>query len=359
VIELDDAEIEAPPSFGTRVDVAYLTGMGRAGRGFVLLLDIDRLFAGRDEQTAAALAAAPEAPAPSAGSGGAGVAAVTALLALLLAAPFAGAQDEPIADNSFLIEEAYNQESGVVQHINAFSRDAASGDWVYTFTQEWPLHGLKHQISYTLPVQDVHSGLASAAGIGDVALNYRYQATSGESAVAFAPRFSLLVPTGQWRHRLGNGGIGLQLNLPLSWEWGSRLVTHWNAGYTHTFSAREISGGRAGTHAVNLGQSFVWLAHPRFNVLLETVYTRAQAVAGDRATESSDALFVSPGIRWAHNFKSGLQIVPGVAFPIGVGPSSGDHGVFLYLSFEHPFRRSAASSQAAASKGAQTASDRP
>jgi hypothetical protein len=218
---------------------------------------------------------------------------------------------------------------------------------------------VKHQISYSLPVQDVHSSLAGAVGIGDVALNYRFQAIGGESPVAFAPRFSVLVPTGQWRKELGDGGVGLQLNLPLSWDWGSRIVTHWNAGYTHTFSARDVAGDRAGTNAVNLGQSVVWLAHPRFNVLLETVYTRAQAVAGERTTEWSDALFVSPGIRWAHNFKNGLQIVPGVAFPIGVGPSSGDHGVFLYLSFEHPFKKSAAPSQAGASKGAQTASERP
>jgi hypothetical protein len=77
----------------------------------------------------------------------------TVLLALLLGASVVGAQDEPIADNSFLIEEAYNQESGVVQHINAFSRDAASGDWVYTFTRSGRSHGLKHQISYSLPVR--------------------------------------------------------------------------------------------------------------------------------------------------------------------------------------------------------------
>jgi chemotaxis signal transduction protein len=355
VIELDDAEIEAPPSFGTRLDVGYLKGMGRAGRGFVLLLDIDRLLSVGDAVEAAS---ASEASPDAAGSGSALAAVAGAFLALLLSAPLARAQDEPIADNSFLIEEAYNQESGVVQHINAFSRDAASGDWVYTFTQEWPLHGLRHQISYSLPVQDVHSELASAAGIGDVALNYRYQAIGGDGAVAFAPRFSLLVPTGQWRRELGNGGLGLQLNLPLSWAFRSKLVTHWNAGYTRTFSARDLAGDRASTNAINLGQSVVWLAHPRFNVLLETVYTRAQAVAGERATESSDALFVSPGVRWAYNFKNGLQIVPGVAFPIGVGPSSGDHGLFLYLSFEHPFRKSASPSSATV-PGPKTASDRP
>jgi hypothetical protein len=40
-------------------------------------------------------------------------------------------------DNSFLIEEAYNQERGVIQHINSFARLWNSKDWAYTFTQEW------------------------------------------------------------------------------------------------------------------------------------------------------------------------------------------------------------------------------
>ena len=356
VIELGGDEIEPPPSFGTRLKVGLLQGMGRAGRGFVLLLDIDRVFSAGETEAMAALAGAQEAEAPASAAGAAGTVA-TALLALLLGTALVGAQDEPIADNSFLIEEAYNQESGVVQHINAFSRDAASGDWVYTFTQEWPLHGLKHQLSYSLPVQDVHSSLAAAVGIGDIALNYRYQAVGAER-IAFAPRISLLVPTGESKRGLGAGGVGVQLNLPVSWAWGSRLVTHWNAGYTHTYSARDELGDRADTNAINLGQSVVWLAHPRFNVLVETVYTRAQAVAGERKTESSDALFVSPGVRWAYNFKNGLQIVPGVAFPIGVGPSAGDHGVFLYLSFEHPFRKSAAAAPAPP-QAAKTASQRP
>lgn len=50
-----------------------------------------------------------------------------------------------IMDNSFLVEEAYNQEAGVVQHIfNAFyAVDRAPGPddsaWNLTFTQEWPI----------------------------------------------------------------------------------------------------------------------------------------------------------------------------------------------------------------------------
>jgi hypothetical protein len=43
-------------------------------------------------------------------------------------------------------------------------------------------------------------------------------------------------------------------------------------------------------------------------------------------------------VRLAVNRPGGLQIVPGIAVPIGVGPSRGDVAVILYLSFEHPFR---------------------
>ena len=71
---------------------------------------------------------------------------------------------------------------------------------------------------------------------------------------------------------------------------------------------------------------------------METFWTRAESVAGPGATSRSDAFFVSPGVRFAHDFKSGLQVVPGIAFPIGIGPSQGQHSVFLYLSLEHPFR---------------------
>jgi hypothetical protein len=263
-----------------------------------------------------------------------------AVLALLLPTASARAQEGPIQDNSFLVEEAYNQEAGVVQHISQFYRLSPSRDWIYTFTQEWPLHGLKHQLSYSLPVQNLHSPLAAAVGIGDVALNYRYQAIgTGEARVAVAPRLTLLVPTGQWKDRLGTGGLGLQLNLPVSWTWGRRFVTHWNAGVTHTFAAHDEAGERAGTTAVSLGQSVVWLAAGRFNALLETVWTRSQDVVARDRTDPSQALYVNPGIRWSHDFRSGLQIVPGLAFPIGVGPSQGDHGVLVYLSFEHPFRK--------------------
>src|SRR6185437_8242001 len=67
----------------------------------------------------------------------------TAVALLLSTAPLTAQEPGPIADNSFLIEEAYNQEAGVVQHISTFSRPNGGGAWDYTFTQEWPFRGMK------------------------------------------------------------------------------------------------------------------------------------------------------------------------------------------------------------------------
>src|SRR2546421_8757857 len=90
--------------------------------------------------------------------------------------PPAGKPDgpPPIQDNSFLMEEAYNQEEGVVQHINAFQR-MRGGDWIATFTQEWPVPRLTHQLSYTIPWQRIAEGPGARSGLGDIGLNYRYQ----------------------------------------------------------------------------------------------------------------------------------------------------------------------------------------
>jgi len=268
---------------------------------------------------------------------------LSALIVLVLAvARFLPAQTQepkPIQDNSFLIEEAYNQEKGVVQHINAFGYFAESRDWFYSFTQEWPVPGdARHQFSYTLLA--VRPGDSNGPGFGDVSLNYRYQLVgNGAARVAFAPRLSLILPTGDSRWGRGFGGTGVQTNLPLSIVVNPKLVTHWNAGATFLPNSQDAAGNRASTAAYNLGQSFIWLAHPRVNFMLETVFSNAQEVVAKDKTVWSNALLLNPGVRWAYNFKNGLQIVPGVAMPLGIGPSAGEKGFFLYLSFEHPFER--------------------
>lgn len=62
VFDLPATEIEPPPPFGTRIRVECLLGMGRAGKKFVLLLDIDRLLS-TDDVTAAQTAVDTASPA--------------------------------------------------------------------------------------------------------------------------------------------------------------------------------------------------------------------------------------------------------------------------------------------------------
>ena len=245
-----------------------------------------------------------------------------------------------IQDNSFLVEEAYNQEVGVVQHISTFTRFQESKDWIYTFTQEWPVFSQAHQFSFTLPWQRLGSSLDGKQAFGDVALNYRYQLLGdGEAKVAISPRLSVLLPTGDEKIGYGRGATGVQVMLPISWVLTESLVAHSNVGATQTSNAKNTDGDKATTQDLAFGQSFIWLINTRFNVMLEYVHTRSQMVIGKDQTQVQTATYLSPGIRWAYNFPSGLQIVPGIAVPFGVGASRGEKAIFLYLSFEHPFTK--------------------
>lgn len=239
-----------------------------------------------------------------------------------------------IQDNSFLIEEAYNQEDGVVQHIQTFQYLKRSKAWAYSFTQEWPVPKQAHQLSYTIPVLHFQED-SSGTGIGDVALNYRYQLIMKDN-LAVSPRFSLILPTGDYKKGFGTDALGYQVNLPVSIELSDRWVNHWNAGLTFTPNSRESGGAKADTLGYNLGTSLIWLASENFNVLTEAVWNSNQSVQEDGSKKRENTFFINPGMRFAINHKSGLQVVPGIAFPIGVGPSNREYGLFLYLSFEHP-----------------------
>ncbi len=226
---------------------------------------------------------------------------------------------EPISDNSFLVEEAYNQEPGVVQHVGNFLRPDAGDAWLFSFTQEWPLGGMRHQLSYMVPILRRDD---TGTGLGDLGINYRYQLVGVDGgALAVAPRLTVLLPTGSEDHGRGFGSVGMQTNLPVSYTLGSSVATHWNAGVTLVSESAPIW---------NLGASAIWLFRPTFNFMVEAIWlTRS----------GEETALLNPGVRWAHNFASGLQIVPGVAYTIGLGPSSGEDGLFLYLSFEHPFKQ--------------------
>src|SRR3989442_7644010 len=123
------------------------------------------------------------------------------------------------------MEEAFNQERGVVQHISAFQLFRGADSWAYSFTEEWPLCSRTHQLSFTLPIQRMHNGSSAATGLGDVAVNYRYQ-LAGAERVSIEPRLSLLLPTGRANADLGAGVLGVHVHISVCVGVASTVVMH-------------------------------------------------------------------------------------------------------------------------------------
>lgn len=267
-------------------------------------------------------------------------------LALGAAAVPAAAQAPPIRDNSFLVEEAYNQEAGVVQHAALFHHAGGGAGWQVIFAQEWPLGSQRHQLSFSMPF----AGGSGASGLGDLGVHYRYQLVGGgDEALALSPRFSVFVPTGSPDEGTGAGSVGLQAGMPLSVTMGPRFAGHLNVAFTLTPSSENAAGASATAFDLGAGASLVWLAAPWVNVLVEGIWARTEEVVGTGITAAADEAFVSPGLRFAWNLPGGQQVVPGIAYTVGIGPSAGAESlVLVYLSFEHSFRRRLPRPEAAA-----------
>ena len=56
VVDLPEADVQAAPSFGTRVRVDYLLGLGRVGERLLLMLDVDKLLSAEEMAAVSSLA---------------------------------------------------------------------------------------------------------------------------------------------------------------------------------------------------------------------------------------------------------------------------------------------------------------
>jgi hypothetical protein len=252
-----------------------------------------------------------------------------------------------IQDNSFFVEEAYNQEPGIVQHIINVPGFFAPGnnEVSFVFTQEWPVFSQTHQFSYTIP----YTFTEGENGFEDIRLNYRLQALmEGDRTPAFAPRFSLVTPTGDASKGFGHNRLGYEINLPFSKIVSPRVTLNFNAGGAlfPDVSDRDLWN-------YNLGGSVIYAVSRDFNLMLEAVAFWEEDVAdfaeilpASATTTKASAIIdrtvtalLSPGARYAFNLPNDLQIVVGAAAPIGLTSDSPDWGLFFYLSFEHPFMR--------------------
>jgi Putative MetA-pathway of phenol degradation len=251
---------------------------------------------------------------------------------LSLVTSFAEPLAKGIQDNSFLVEEAYNQEPGVVQHILNVPVFFSHGEKEIapSFTQEWPIFSQTHQFSYTGP----YTFQEDQNSFADLRLNYRLQALmESDCTPALAPRFSLVLPTGDADKGFGRDRVGYEINLPFSKIVSDRWTLHFNAGGSLFPNVRDHD-----LWNYNLGGSAIYAVSKDLNLMLESVAIWEEDVDLARHVDRSVTALVSPGARYAFNLPN-AQLVVGVAIPIGLTSESPDYGLFFYLSFEHPFMR--------------------
>jgi hypothetical protein len=254
-----------------------------------------------------------------------------------------------IEDNSMLIEEAFNQEAGVIQHISSFVFDR--GEFVYNYTQEIPLADVKHQLaigvsyaSFEKPEGiDLLNSNYLTRGLGDVFISYRPMLMGKNDWALVIPRFTLIIPTGNARYGLGSGGWGGQFNMAVTKRLNSKITTHYNAGYTLLQKADFYSYSADGTPALefqknilsaNLGASMIWLVHSKFNLMTEFTSLFGKAISDTGSLEKDNVSVINPGFRFAANIGK-CQIVPGMGLPISFANGSfAGTGGFFYLSIE-------------------------
>ncbi len=264
---------------------------------------------------------------------------------------------EHTRDNGFLVEEASNQEPGVVQHIfnwiNSWDRTAGgrTRDFLMAYVMELPLGSQKHQFSFLVPFQttfEKSGGVAQQTGdVGDIFLNYRYQLLADDDFLWLAPRFSAILPSGDKRFGTGSGQAGFQFNLPVS-RYGERFDFHFNAGYTiipnvslplDPLLAGQPFSPRRHLHTGNLGASTFWKPQTYFHLFVEVLALHDLGIDDFGARDHATQVFVNPGFRWAICQLEAVEWVVGLSVPIGLTRDTPDIGLFAYMSVEHSFRR--------------------
>jgi hypothetical protein len=219
----------------------------------------------------------------------------------------------------------------------AFLQDSG---WGVAFTQEWPAPDMRHQLSFTIPF----SGVDGQDGIGDIALNYRYQLLEeGPGQPAMAPRLSLLVPSGDQSRGLGVSGWGLQVNLPVSKQFRD-FYFHGNAGFSWRPKAESdifpsaslIRPPDVTLFSPLVGGSAIYRLRPMLNLMMESVFLWQDDVVAPGQSRRDLSSLVSPGLRGGWN-RGDQQFIVGAAVPIVWSNDVTDVGIFTYFSFEGPF----------------------
>jgi hypothetical protein len=248
-------------------------------------------------------------------------------------------------DNSFLLEEAFNQPRGVIQNImNLNCSNARKGNIYYSFTQEIPVTD-KHQISYTINyniLQPDNRDGKKRAGFGDVYISYR-PALSGKNDKALViPKFTVILPTGNASAGHGYGGWGGEVSLAITKRLSPKTITHYNIGYTFIsqadyFSVNDRSKDALPLYHENLytqsfGASIIWYPVRKMNLMIES-YSVYKTDFKEVAAKTFQTT-INPAFRFVID-NGRTQIVPGLGIPSTFenGKLTGV-GLFFYLSIE-------------------------
>ena len=197
--------------------------------------------------------------------------AILLLLVVSSAARAQAARPFEITDNSFLVEEAFNQEAGIFQNIATFRMNA----------RDELGHELHAGVAAVQPSASdlLHDPLrGSDRRSGRRRRNDPLSHPAADRGRRNAGVLAAHLPDRAERQRdrgLGNGSAGWQVNLPFSEQAGDTYL-HWNVGGDPAVD---------GLFTPHAGASAIWRARPMVNVMLETMIQR------------KNGFTVSPGAR--------------------------------------------------------------
>ena len=206
-----------------------------------------------------------------------------------------------------------------MQHISTFARPDGGGAWAYSFTQEWPFRGMRHQLSYTVPVlhdeADGHRPRRHRAQLPLPARRARRRL-----GLYVAPRATLLLPTGSECSGRGAGGVGFQANLPVSIR---RRPPAWRSTPMPAPpdpSAKNPPGARPPRGRQPRRQRDLAAASDRSTSWSSSCgYSTEDSWSPEDGTSGTTSGCSTPASAGPSISPSGLQIVPGVAYTVGSG----------------------------------------
>lgn len=259
-----------------------------------------------------------------------------AVIIVFMATSTLFAQESGIRDNSFLVEEAFNQEPGEMQHIFNFIFGLHNEDIEAAHTTEFSLYRKQLQGAVSGSFSNDQVTLSESV----VGLHLRYQFLDDPS---FASAFRLAGLTDLSIKDEFEFQSNLSMSIPIALRW----IVHANVGLTYVdFGNASIvdafgSGNyRRSDYQWNhtAGGSAIYALDQNFHLMIEYVFNRSIDYSSGYSTSrfTTDTGIINPGFRYAINLISGSQWVIGAGVPIGVMESNrDDRQLFIYLSFEH------------------------